>query len=63
MKYLLIAALVTLAGCQERYRYFCQDPNNWEQKVCKKPICSSSYTCPDQVSTPEVRKFEEESVR
>jgi hypothetical protein len=63
MRYLFVVALLSLVGCQDRYRYYCQDPGNWEKKACKKPICSSSYTCPDQVSTPEVRKVEEESVR
>jgi len=62
MKYLILS-LVFLAGCQDRYRYACQDPQNWDQAICKKPICSSSYTCPDQLASPEVRKAEEEQPR
>lgn len=57
---LTLAALLLLAGCQERYRYACQDPNNWGQPFCKRPYCSSSYTCPEQLASPEVRRTEEE---
>lgn len=62
MKYLMLS-LMFLAGCQDTYRYPCQDPENWERPFCKKPICSSSYTCPDQLASPEVRKPEEEQPR
>lgn len=60
MKYLLLLIVPVLAACQDRYRYACQDPANWDQAICKRPICSSSYTCPEQLASPEVRKAEEE---
>ena len=41
--------LLVLAGCQERYRYPCQDPNNWEEQMCKKPYCSANGTCPEDL--------------
>lgn len=63
MKYQLLIALLLLAGCQDRFRYACQSPDNWEQTICKRPICSSSGTCPDQLATPEIRKPEEEQPR
>lgn len=42
-------AVLALAGCQERYRYPCQDPVNWEEKMCKKPYCSANGTCPEDL--------------
>lgn len=48
---ILIAAMAVLAlsGCQERYRYPCQDPRNWEEEMCKKPYCSANGTCPEDL--------------
>jgi hypothetical protein len=63
MKAALLLTLTLLTGCQERYRYACQDPENWEMGFCKKPICSSSYTCPEQVTAKEILKPEEEQPR
>jgi hypothetical protein len=45
-----------LTGCiEERYRYPCQDPENWENKECKKPYCSANGTCPE-----DLRHYEKE---
>lgn len=38
-----------ILGCQERYRYPCQDPRNWEEEYCKKPYCSANGTCPEDL--------------
>jgi len=46
----LILVLVVMMGataCQERYRYHCQDPKNWEKEDCKPPICEATQTCPE----------------
>lgn len=45
----VLAAILVLTGCQERYRYPCQDPQNWEEKMCKKPYCSANGTCPEDL--------------
>jgi hypothetical protein len=37
------------AGCEERYRYPCQDPKNWESAECKKPLCEVHRQCPDLI--------------
>ena len=42
-----------LAGCEDRYRYKCQDPVNWSLDECKPPICTATGTCPDQLVKPE----------
>jgi hypothetical protein len=39
-----------LTGCEERYRYPCQDPDNWSEKICQKPFCSANGTCPEDLT-------------
>lgn len=48
MRILLLTLL--LAGCSDMYRYPCQNPDNWEHKVCKKPYCSANGTCPEDLT-------------
>ena len=45
----LLAAIFTLVGCQDRYRYACQDPANWETEECKRPACEADGVCPDML--------------
>ena len=42
---------LTLTGCgyDGHYRYPCQDPANWEKKVCKPPICTAAGACPEDL--------------
>ena len=42
--------LFVLTGCGERYRYPCQDPENWSEKYCQKPFCSANGTCPEDLT-------------
>jgi hypothetical protein len=44
-KLLLLSALLTLAGCQDRYRYVCQDPANHFKQQCLPPACEANGTC------------------
>jgi uncharacterized membrane protein YfhO len=37
MKYLLL--LLLLAGCEDRYRYKCQNPDYFHAEECQKPKC------------------------
>lgn len=39
-----------ITGCEEHYRYPCQDPDNWEKQECKKPWCSANGTCPEDLT-------------
>jgi hypothetical protein len=48
--------LALLVACENRYRYECQDPTNWNNAECKPPICTASGTCPDQLVKPEPEK-------
>ena len=48
MRILLLTLL--LASCSDMYRYPCQNPDNWEHKVCKRPYCSANGTCPEDLT-------------
>jgi hypothetical protein len=41
---------ILLASCSDMYRYPCQNPDNWEHKVCKRPYCSANGTCPEDLT-------------
>ena len=49
----LIAAVVIVtvaflvSGCEDRYRYPCQDPQNFSKAECKPPVCVADGTCTD----------------
>lgn len=55
-KLLLLSLLATLLGCDERYRYYCQDPVNWAQKRCQRPDCLFTQDCPDYLVAPVLEK-------
>lgn len=40
---------VGLASCEQRYRYACQNPENWETPRCQKPLCEVNQECPEYV--------------
>jgi hypothetical protein len=40
-------ALAVFGG--DRFRYPCQDPNNWDKPLCQKPACDVTRTCPEHV--------------
>lgn len=44
--FLLCSALIS---CENRYRYACQNPDNWEEDYCKKPKCEVSRECPEHI--------------
>ena len=37
------------AGCEQKFRYPCQDPTNWEKDFCKKPLCEVNRDCPEYI--------------
>ena len=47
-----------LTGCEERYRYPCQDPEHWDEKQCKKPFCSANGTCPEDLTHYEKKNID-----
>jgi hypothetical protein len=57
MRVLWLLFILSLVGC-DRFRYFCQDPDNWDKPRCQRPRCAVTGTCPDQLLKPEVMKEE-----
>lgn len=44
---ILPVALAFFGG--DRFRYACQDPENWDKAICQKPKCDVTRTCPEHV--------------
>lgn len=40
---------VSLTQCEQHYRYACQDPDNWNEEYCKRPLCEVNRDCPDLI--------------
>ena len=54
MKYLLLFLL--LAGCEDRYRYKCQNPEHFHAEECQKPKCLFTQMCPEYLVAPILEK-------
>lgn len=47
---LLLALPIGMAYCSgDRFRYPCQNPENWDKPICQKPQCDVTRTCPEHV--------------
>ena len=47
---LLLLMPVGLIMCSgDRFRYPCQDPENWDKDICKMPLCDVTRTCPEHI--------------
>jgi hypothetical protein len=55
MRYLLLLLLL-LTACDDRYRYWCQDPKNFSAKRCQRPDCLFTQDCPDYLVAPVLEK-------
>ena len=40
-----VAVVSVLHGCQDSYRYACQDPANHSSPSCNPPVCEANGTC------------------
>lgn len=53
LKWLLILLIAPLAlsyfSDGERFRYPCQNPENWDKQMCKLPTCDVTRTCPEHI--------------
>lgn len=48
--YAAIAAFATvLTGCDQHYRYPCQNPANWSTEECQKPLCEVNRSCTEHI--------------
>ena len=46
---LLLLPLTLAIFSGDRYRYPCQDPENWDKDFCKMPVCDVNRTCPEHI--------------
>ena len=53
LKWIFIILLTPLAlsyfSDGERFRYPCQNPENWDKPMCKMPVCDVTRTCPEHI--------------
>jgi len=56
MKYLLIFIALMLSGCEDRYRYKCQNPDYFHAEECQKPKCLFTQQCPEYLVAPILEK-------
>ena len=52
MKYLLLLIVFPILLAMfsgDRFRYPCQDPDNWDKDFCKLPKCDVTRTCPEHI--------------
>ena len=47
--YLILAALL-LVGCEDTFRYPCQDPANKDKEECNRPACEDDGMCYDSLN-------------
>jgi hypothetical protein len=52
MRILLCLTIMVLAGCEDRYRYTCQNPDKFDLPECQKPRCLFTQTCPEYLVAP-----------
>jgi len=52
----IIFVTLGLASCEDRYRYQCQNPDNFTAEQCQKPRCEFDQTCPDYLVAPVLEK-------
>lgn len=56
MKPLVLTLLVLLAACEDRFRYPCQNPDNFAKAECQKPKCLFTQQCPEYLVAPILEK-------
>ena len=53
---LTLLMVISIVGCEDRYRYYCQDPQNFSAKRCQRPDCLFTQDCPDYLVAPVLEK-------
>lgn len=52
MRLILCLTIMVLAGCDDHYRYVCQNPDKFDLPECQKPRCLFTQTCPEYLVAP-----------
>jgi len=60
--YICSCICIVFAGCEDRYRYTCQDPDHFGEARCQKPRCEFNQDCPEYLIAPVLEKKIEGSV-
>jgi hypothetical protein len=50
MRAVLLVAALLLVGCEDTYRYPCQDPANKDKAECNRPACEADGMCYDSLN-------------
>lgn len=53
---LLLLVVWLMAACEDRYRYPCQNPDNFAKAECQRPKCLFTQQCPDYLVAPVLEK-------
>jgi hypothetical protein len=56
MRNIMILMVLMLTACEDRYRYYCQDPKHFAEKRCQRPDCLFTQDCPDYLVAPVLEK-------
>jgi hypothetical protein len=59
MKNIILVGIFSLfiSGClEDKYRYFCQNPDNFHAAQCQKPKCLFTQQCPEYLVAPILEK-------
>lgn len=59
---MVIGIIFLLTGCEDRYRYTCQNPDKFDLPECQKPRCLFTQTCPEYLVAPVLEKKVEPDV-
>jgi hypothetical protein len=46
---MLLPLIMAYFSDGERFRYPCQNPENWDKEMCKLPTCDVTRTCPQHI--------------
>jgi len=55
-KIAILFTILSINGCGDEYRYYCQDPKHFGAAQCQKPACEFTQTCPDYLIAPILEK-------
>ena len=53
---LILLTMISLSACEDRFRYYCQDPDHWAKERCQRPKCQFTQDCPDYLAAPILEK-------
>ena len=51
-----VCIVFLLDGCDDVYRYPCQNPDNFYKPQCQKPKCLFTQQCPEYLVAPVLEK-------